>query len=43
MIFRLGSGIDNIDLNIPKIKIKVKSVTLEKAVVELTVGLMIHY
>ena len=45
MIFRLGSGIDNIDLNytkIKKIKVIKSKVTLEKAVGELTVGLMIN-
>ena len=45
MIFRLGSGIDNINLGIAKIKkIKVikSKVTLEKAVGELTVGLIIN-
>ena len=45
VIFRLGSGIDNIDLGIAKIK-KIKiiksKVTLEKAVGELTVGLIIN-
>tara|TARA_A100001015_G_scaffold295528_1_gene374629 strand:- start:181 stop:1074 length:894 start_codon:yes stop_codon:yes gene_type:complete len=45
MIFRLGSGIDNIDLGIAgikKIKVIKSEVTLEKAVGELTVGLIIN-